>query len=531
LSSLAMILLFPITLAYTIVVQRALDVRVVIRQGLQYALATGGIRMLQLSLTATLIVTGIDFAQKAHLSSARGIAVIGILILAIVWVRRGARELRAWTDHRFFRDAYNAEQVLVGLSDEVRSIVEIRQLLERVATRIGESLHVPRIAVLLRRDGFYRPAYALGYAVEPAIELPQNAGTIEHLRKQPEPARVYFDDENSWVNSTLSDEERNKLSALESRLLLPLAVKDDLLGILSLGEKRSEEAYSGNDLRLLKSVATQTGLALSNAQLTTAIAEEIARREKMHRELEIAREVQERLFPQKFPEIPGLDYSGRCRTALGVGGDYYDFLALPDGKLGIALGDVSGKGIAAALMMASLEASLRSGATRAGSDLGKLIADVNNLVYDASAEDRYATLFYAQYDPASRLFAYVNAGHCAPMLFRKSNGSVERLSQAGGPVVGLMPDCIYDQAEVALDTGDVIVIYTDGISEAMNPSLEEWGENRLIAAVRKAQNCTAEAIITHLIQAADTFASGAAQHDDMTLVVLCVQDDKGEACR
>jgi sigma-B regulation protein RsbU (phosphoserine phosphatase) len=523
LPALSLMLLFPITLAYTIVVQRALDVRVVIRQGLQYALATRGIIVLRVLLIAALIVIGIGYTQNAHLGSVGATTVIVLMVIATVTVSRGARALRAWTDRRFFRDAYDAEQVLAGLSDEVRTMVETKPLLERVASSIAESLHVPRIAILLEESGAYRPAYALGYSAAPLTELPDDAATIRHLKKDPDPAPIYFDDENSWVNSAVPEDERRKIAALEPQLLLPLCVKDKLLGIISLGEKRSEAPYSGSDLRLLKSVAAQTGLALANAQLTTAIAEEVSRREKMSRELEIAREVQERLFPQKLPEIEGLDYFGRCRTALGVGGDYYDFLALPGGKLGVALGDVSGKGIAAALMMASLQASLRAEAMRAGNDLGGIIERVNNMVYDASAEDRYATLFYAQYDPGSRQLAYVNAGHCAPMVFRSAAaGGVERLDQAGGPVVGLMPDCKYEQAQVSLGAGDVVVIYTDGISEAMNPSLEEWGEKRLAKVAGDATSLCAEAMIAKIMEGADAFAAGAPQHDDMTLVVLRV---------
>jgi phosphoserine phosphatase RsbU/P len=395
-------------------------------------------------------------------------------------------------------------------------------MLERVADRIAASPHVPRIAVLLQQNRIYRPAYSLGYAVAPQAELAETTATIEHLRAASEPVRVYFDDDESWVNSSLPETERRELAALQPQLLLSLAVKDKLLGIVSLGEKRSEEPYSGTDLRLLKSVATQTGLALSNAQLTAVIADEVARREKMNRELEIAREVQERLFPQKRPEVAGLDYSGKCRTALGVGGDYYDFLTLPEGKLGIALGDISGKGIAAALMMASLQASLRAEAIRAGDDLAGMIARVNQMVYDASGEDRYATLFYAQYEPATRVLTYVNAGHNAPILFLcgKRDGRVERLDQAGGTVIGLLPDCAYQQAEVSLGAGDLLVIYTDGFSEAMNCSLEEWGEKRLIAAARETGDLAAEAVIASITRAADEFAAGAPQHDDMTLVVV-----------
>jgi sigma-B regulation protein RsbU (phosphoserine phosphatase) len=355
-------------------------------------------------------------------------------------------------------------------------------------------------------------------------EFREAAVTIEHLRKEPEPARVYFDDENSWVNTCLSTDERQNLAALGSQLLLPLSVKDKLLGLVSLGEKRSEEPYSGTDLRLLKSVASQTALALSNAQLTSSIADEISRREKLNREIEIAREVQERLFPQRLPEIAGLDYSGRCRTALGVGGDYYDFLSLPDGKLGVALGDVSGKGIAAALTMASLQASLRADAMRAGDDLAGLIARVNQMVYDASSEDRYATLFYAQFDPASRRLTYVNAGHCPPILLRSAAAgrSIEHLDIAGGTVVGLVPDVPYEQAQVDLTPGDLLVIYTDGFSEAMSPQLEEWSEKRLLDAVKSCDGLPAKNAISRIMQAADAFAAGAPQSDDMTLVILRV---------
>jgi phosphoserine phosphatase RsbU/P len=288
-------------------------------------------------------------------------------------------------------------------------------------------------------------------------------------------------------------------------------------------------------LRLLKSVATQTGLALANAQLTSAIAVEVGRREKMNREIEIAREVQERLFPQKLPPVAGVDYCGRCRTALGVGGDYYDFLALPGGMLGVALGDISGKGIPAALMMASLQASLRAEAMRAGNEIAALMSRVNQALYEASSADRYATFFYAQFEPASRRLTYVNGGHCAPLLFRAADGAdrsassavVERLGSTkierldeGGPVIGLIPDCAYQQAELTLASGDRLVIFTDGVSEAMNPALEEWGEDRLIATVRAAQGCDASETITHIMQAADQFAAGAPQHDDMTLIVL-----------
>jgi phosphoserine phosphatase RsbU/P len=529
-----LMLLFPITLAYVIVVHRAMDVRVVIREGLQYTLARAGVRVLQIAVGAVVIAYAINLALDPTRSRLQKIAVVAIGIAFAVRLRNLAERARQWIDRRFFRDAHSAEQILEGLSEEVRSIVEKRPLLERVATRISESLHVPRVAVLLEENGQYRPAFALGYSGSVDAVLPASSVTVNHLKQEAGPERVYFDDEKSWVNSpAVAEEERHKLAALQPQVLLPLQTKEKLLGIISLGEKRAEAPYSGTDLRILKSVAAQTALALSNAELTSAIADEVARREKLNREIEIAREVQERLFPQHLPQIAGLDYFGRCRTALGVGGDYYDFLALAEGRLGIALGDVSGKGIAAALTMASLQASLRAEAMRAGNDVAGLITRVNRMLYDASTEDRYATLFYGQYDPAARRLTYVNAGHCPPILLRASpNGHTtslgptvrqrERLDRAGGTVVGLLPECDYEQAEIDLCPGDLLVIYTDGFSEAMNPNLEEWGETRLFSAVANCDGLPAKDCISKIIQAADAFASGAPQSDDMTLVILRV---------
>jgi len=528
LTAYALVFVFPVTLAYVILVHKAMDVSVVIRQGLQYALARGGILVLRLAIGLALAYVVYSLVRHVGGGTLSSYIIIALGVALLFGLRRLSERLMRWTDRRFFRDAYRAEQILADLSENVRGIVETHSLLETISQRIAASLHVPQVAVLIDGSGPYRPAYAVGYPSAPEVAFPEDAGTVRRLREEREPERVYLDDPNSWVYRApgVSEDERGKLAALRAELLLPLSVKDKLLGFISLSQKRSEEPYSGTDLRLLKSVAAQAGLALENARLTSAIAEEVAHRERLNREVEIAREVQERLFPQKLPPVAGLDYCGKCRPALGVGGDYYDFLALPGGRLGIALGDVSGKGIAAALMMASLEASLRAEAMRGTDDLAAVVQNVNRLVYDATAENRYATFFYAQYDPSRRCLSYVNAGHNPPMLFRKREREwrIERL-EAGGTVIGLLPQFPYRQAGIALEAGDLLVIYTDGVSEAMNPGNEEWGEERMMEAVKLCDALGAAETIDQLMRAADDFASGAQQHDDMTLVVLRVREE------
>jgi len=272
---------------------------------------------------------------------------------------------------------------------------------------------------------------------------------------------------------------------------------------------------------LITRSAAQTTLAREVARLTAAIGREMAQRERLNRELEIAREVQEHLFPQRLPPVPGLDYCGRCRPAREVGGDYYDFLELPDGKLGIAIGDVSGKGIGAALLMASLEASLR-GQASVGHELPELMKRVNSLVYEASSANCYATLFYAEYDPRSRQLSYVNAGHNPPVILRKSAAAYQvfRL-ETGGPVIGLLREC-YQQGSFPLEPGDLVVLFTDGVSESMNARDEDWGEDRLIEFAKTCHGPPALEAMTRILAAAEAFAGGASQHDDMTLVVLRV---------
>jgi sigma-B regulation protein RsbU (phosphoserine phosphatase) len=522
-------LLFPITLAYVIVVQRAMDVRVVVRQGLQYAMAKNGIRALQVLAILVVTLTALALIGQNR-ERPQKLIVIALGLVAIFTIRRMTEKTGAWIDRRFFREVYDAERVLAELSDGVRGMVDARSLIETVAQRIAETLHISRVAVLLGGAGPYRPAYALGYGAGPDIAFSPGAGTVKVLQRQKEPARVYFDDPNSWLyrEPEVTEDERSKLTQLDSELLLPLSTREKLLGFISLGPKLSDEPYSRTDLRLLKSVAAQTGLALENADLISTIADEVAQRERLNREVEIAREVQERLFPQTLPPIAGIAYAGACRSALGVGGDYYDFLALSAGKLGIAIGDVSGKGIAAALMMASLQASLRSEATRASDNLAAMMGNVNRLVYEASSSNRYATFFYGQYDPVSRQLAYVNAGHNPPMLFHPCNEEchVSRL-EACGTVVGLLEDASYRQASLAIAPGDVLIAFTDGISEAMNAAEDEWGEERLIDTVKSCLGLPPAEIIACIMRTADTFAAGAKQNDDMTLVVLCAPWETG----
>lgn len=512
---------FPVTLAYVVLTQRAADLRVVIRQGIRYIFAKTGLRILIMSAVSAVIW---GLSEAVFSTQASRSVQISILITCVVMAVLIARHLRmktyAWVDRKFFREAYNAERILSELNENIRTIIDEPKLLETVATTLSTSLHVPCVAIFLNREGTLTPAYAIGCKMTDGAHLAESGFVVHQIVTAKEPAQIFFDVPSNWIFQAPAA-ERETIRALNSQLLLPICVRDRLLGVLSLGAKRSEEPYSKTDIQLLRSLVFQTGLALENSRLASTVALEIAQREKLNREIEIAREVQERLFPHDLPVLPGLDYFGSCRPAQGVGGDYYDFIQLADGDIGIAVGDVSGKGIAAALLMASLQASLRGQALQGSKDLAKVMSNVNRLVFEASADNRYATFFYAQFERATRRLTYVNAGHNPPIVLRRIEGLTHLIRlDAGGPVVGLFREAPYQQASLTLEPGDILIGFTDGISEAMNIQDEEWGEERLLPALEACANQKAAEMIPSVMNAADRFVDGAPQHDDMTLVVM-----------
>jgi sigma-B regulation protein RsbU (phosphoserine phosphatase) len=230
-------------------------------------------------------------------------------------------------------------------------------------------------------------------------------------------------------------------------------------------------------------------------------------------------EVQQRFLEHWGPGIDTLDYSGQCRQMRKVGGDFYHFVSLPEDRLAVAIGDASGKGFAAALMIANVQSSLRTATLFAGSDTAAALEAVNHQLFGSSLASRYATLFYGIYDGATRSLHYVNAGQNPPMVIRP-NGSIVWLETGGAPV-GLFPDSTYAEGTVQLQPGDTIVAYTDGVVEALNPDDREWGTEGLRLAVRGAEAESAAGTVGAVMEAMRRFSHGC-QMDDATVVVVRV---------
>ena len=300
----------------------------------------------------------------------------------------------------------------------------------------------------------------------------------------------------------------------KSILTLPLRSSENasnVIGALQILNK--PDGFSDADANLLGLASAYTASALNLQRLRKEA--EAAR--MLYREIEIARDVQSKLFPQHLPPVPSVEYAGFCRPAKFVGGDYYDFLPTPDGSFVFTLGDVSGKGIAAAVLMASIQASLRTQMLRPPDSLVQLIADLNRSVYNSSTPDKYSTLFCGWIDPARRKLRYVNAGQVQPLLVR--GGKARQLEVSSMPV-GLIENATYEQAEVELQAGDVLVAFSDGVSEAMNPAEELWNDKDIM---RIASRYTGTDVIEALVKGVDAFAAGAEQSDDLTVIAISIR--------
>lgn len=232
-----------------------------------------------------------------------------------------------------------------------------------------------------------------------------------------------------------------------------------------------------------------------------------------------ASEVQQQFMRGLDLMLGDLDYSAQCRQVRELGGDCYDFVRLPDHRLALSIGDASGKGLAAALMISNVQSSLRTAALFAGNDLTAALWAVNRQVYTSSSADRYATLFYAVFDEVTRTLRYVNAGHNPPMVIRR-DGSIVWLETGGAPV-GMFPDSAYEEGSIQLSPSDRVLAFTDGVIEAVNPAGEEWGAEGLQTVLTGSGAQSAEDLVHAIFTSMDEFSRGC-QSDDATVLVLQV---------
>ncbi len=302
-------------------------------------------------------------------------------------------------------------------------------------------------------------------------------------------------------------------AGIRSLLCVPMRLKGRLVGVVNVFNKQGGGGFTAGDQRLLSIIATQSAQVVENARL----AEEEKALAVLQEELRLARDIQRRLLPTQPPSVGGYSLVGHSRPAKRVGGDYFDFLELAGGRLGLCLADVSGKGITAALLMSNVQATIRS-QSRLAPNVGACVGSSNDMLHASTDSDKFVTMFYGVLDTRTHRLSYCNAGHNPPVMLGAEGGP--QLLETGGPVLGVLPGFPYEQGEADFHPGSTLLVYSDGFSEAMNRSFDEFGDQRLRAAAAAHAGQPPDEMVAAILSEVSEFCGDAPQGDDMTIMAV-----------
>ena len=387
----------------------------------------------------------------------------------------------------------------------------LNETLEQIVALVFEAVPADRCLIMMRDEG----SEDLRVAV---ARLRDRVGEVGEIRV----SRNVLDEVVIRGKSVLTSDAQHDprfasgtvvLQGVRSVLAVPLGVSEKVFGIIYADSPIAEGRFTEDHLKVLTTLASVAAIRVENARLVEARLE----RERLERELALASEIQQRFQPTAPPHVNGYELQGISFPCYEIGGDYYDFIERDDGRLVIALGDVSGKGTAAALLMSSLHAAIHA-QSASHNTLSATISAVNRYLADNIPANRFVTLFYAELDPESGALSFLNAGHNPPLIVH-SAGTVEQLASGGLPL-GIKPDAEYREGRTQLQQGDVLVIYSDGVTEAVSPSGEEFGATRLYEVVSRNIEASAAGIRDRIESSLTKFAQGTSAADDITLVIV-----------
>ena len=388
--------------------------------------------------------------------------------------------------------------------------VTLNETLEQIVSLVFEAVPAHRCMVMMRDEK--SPELKVAVA-----RLRDRAGEVGEIRI----SRSVIDEVVANGKSVLTSDAQSDprfaggtvmLQGVRSVLAVPLGVGANVFGIIYADSPLADGRFTEDHLKVLTTLASVAAIRVENARLT----EEQMERERLEREQQVASEIQQRFLPATAPLVAGYELQGISFPCYEIGGDYYDFIQREDGRLVVALGDVSGKGTAAALLMSSLHAAVHAQADIHNS-LAKTIGAVNRYLVDSIPANRFVTLFYAELNPKNGALAFLNAGHNPPLIVH-AGGTMEQLASGGLPL-GIMPNADFREGRTQLHPGDVLVIYSDGVSEATNPSGEEFGPTRLYEVVARNLDGSAAGIRDRIESALTKFCQGTPAADDITLVI------------
>ncbi len=523
---------FPASFAYAVVRHRVLGVDSLVRRGAQYLLVSRALIALEfvlvfgiLYLTARRATSWVTLVEHPALAA---LAVSVVAAVVLLGALRLNRIVQPAIDRRFFREPYESARVLSSLAADAKRLAsDPPALLAHVARVLAQALQTATFGIVGVREAWtwLGPRVVLQRTGDAAAGLDEEARRLAAdeafeawLGRQvpEEPIVLDATDPLPWSEGAPSP------APWRPSVVVPIGNDRGIVAALLLGEKRSEDPFFRRDLHLVTAAASQATIALDYGRLIVAAAEQ----EAFRRDLQLAEQVQAHLFPKHPPQVGGLEFAGACQPARTVGGDYYDAVELGGGRLAVAAGDVVGKGVAAALLMASLQATLRSLLGRLES-LAEVVEAVNRSVLAATAPGKFATLFVGVVDRGAGTLTYVNAGHNPPLL-RRADGRVDQLPPTG-MAIALTSRATYEATEVHFRPGDTLLVYTDGVTEAMNADGELFGDDRLAALLAATDVERAEALRDLVLAEVAAFAGDQPPSDDITVAVVRCAPDAGAA--
>ena len=494
-------------IAYAMVRHKFLDTKLIARRGILYALAS-----------AVLIGFYLTVIERVNQAVARAFHIDAhivepvFLIIALTLFQPAVAKLEESLDKMFLRDPNDYRNILRALGRELQTTIDLDDLLNRSIRTLTEAL--------LLRSAYFVAITADGPVVRTGAGEPMSpesldgvAALISRLSTQEASYRL-----SDPVDGLKRVDRELLVRKLGVELMVPLRWRNENLGIVLLGEKLTGTEFTSEDVALLNSLGGQMGVSLQNALLLR----DRLRVARMEEELSLAHQIQQTFLKTDFPSLPRCEVHAVNLPSRQVGGDYYDVVQAPDGSFLVAIADVAGKGVPAALLSSMLQAALRTQA-RSVESPATILRNINALVYRGTAVHQFATFFLARVSADGNRMTYSNAGHNWPALLRK-NGERQWL-QCGGTILGIMEDVAMEEASLDLYAGDLLVFYTDGISEATNVDGELYGEERLVdfvAGLPPALN--PESIAVSILKEIERHLGRLEAQDDRTLVVLRVQE-------
>lgn len=392
-------------------------------------------------------------------------------------------------------------RTLFDITQGLSATLENSKILKLLVYALMGQMLITRYAILLKNENEFFIQENKGFTAEVIENFSNKLLEIS----VPERAIQTSDLTDSSLSGSL---KKNGIEALA-----PMVHQNKLLGYILLGSRMSQQELTENDLEFLTTLVSQAVISLENARLF----QETLEKQRIEEELNVARTMQKKLLPKTLPSIPNYDIYGINISSRQVGGDYYDVITIDDNHSALAIGDVSGKSVPAALLMANLQAALRV-MIKQKIPLAEIVSNLNDLIHSNTDPDKYITFFVGILNRKENLFQYVNAGHNPPLLYRR-NGNVEELD-VGGIILGMLPRYAYQEGKIQFNPGDLFYSYTDGVNEAINPAEEEFGEERLRKVVTANRKKSSQKIAAAMLESIKTFAGNSPQEDDITMLVL-----------